>query len=152
MFSLNNFKEFIYSVERTLPIKAYFKPYTAIEPLLEETSESIFETLKNKAIHKIAQFKQIVQKHATLILTDMGQFLTQHPEILIDVTLMVFFSGFLAETAIGLGLHDQWLELSNEPFKKALIQQTTEQGISLTQPQIDNFLQLYKTDKLKVTN
>lgn len=151
MFSLNNFKEFIYSVERSLPIKAYgLKPSTAIEPLLEETSESIFETLKDTALQKIRALKQIIETNTTLILTDMGQFLSQHPEILIDVTLMVFFSAFLAETAIGLGLHDQWLEISNEPFKKALIQQTSEQGITLTQPQIDNFLQLYKTDKLKI--
>ena len=44
MFSLNNFKEFIYSIERSLPIK----PYTVFEPLVEETSESIFETLTHK--------------------------------------------------------------------------------------------------------
>jgi len=149
MFSLNNFKEFIYSVERALPIKAYgIKPFTAVEPLVEETSESIFETLKDTALHKIRALKQIIETNTTLLLTDMDQFIIKHPEILLDVALMVFLSGFLLQASIIL--HDQWVEISSEPFKKALIQQTTEQGITLTQPQIDNFLQLYKTDKLKI--
>lgn len=149
MFSLNNFKEFIFSVERALPIKAYdFKPYTAFEPLVEETSESIFETLKDTALHKIRALQHIIETNTTLLLTDIGQFLVKNPEILLDVSLMVFLSGFLLQASIIL--HDQWVEISSEPFKKALIQQTSEQGITLTQPQIDNFLQLYKTDKLKI--
>tara|TARA_R110000822_G_C14888617_1_gene447445 strand:+ start:58 stop:507 length:450 start_codon:yes stop_codon:yes gene_type:complete len=149
MFSLNNFEEFIYSVERALPIKAYeFKPYSAVEPLVEETTESIFETLKNTALQKIRAFKKILETNITLLLTDMDQFIIKHPEILLDVALMVFLSGFLLEASIIL--HDQFLEISNEPFKQALKKQTSEQGITLTQPQIDNFLQLYKTDKLKI--
>jgi hypothetical protein len=78
----------------------------------------------------------------------MGQFLVKHPEILLDVALMVFLSGFLLQASIIL--HDQWVEISSEPFKQALKKQTEEQGITLTQPQIDNFLQLYKNDKLKI--
>ena len=149
MFSLNNFKEFIYSVERALPIKAYeMKPFTEIVPLVEETTESIFETLKDTAIHKINALKKIVADNANLLLTDMSEFIMKYPEILLDVVLMVFLLGYLAQ--ISLIMHDRFLEMSNEPFKQALKKQTEEQGITLTQPQIDNFLQLYKTDKLKI--